>query len=143
MPAAQGVAGIERISGCDHHDGNPVRLLWGCGKLVVDNLAAGGEREAQIAVDDAPEYGPASRTSPDAEQLRQSVHRGRGGEDLGADVGELLDEGRRLSQVGCLVRLIAEEDAFSAGPQSRCEPAHFLRSHLRRGTRTGTVVGNH
>jgi hypothetical protein len=30
-PAGQGVAGVERIAARQHHDGNPVRLLWGCG----------------------------------------------------------------------------------------------------------------
>jgi hypothetical protein len=73
----------------------------------------------------------------------RAVDHRRRGQDLGSKVGELLDVGGRGQQIAVLLGLVPEKDALGAGPQPRRKPAHFVRPHLRRGTRTGTVVGNH
>jgi hypothetical protein len=44
-PASQGVAGVERVTGGDHHDRNPVRLLGCRCHLDVEHLIVVGEGE--------------------------------------------------------------------------------------------------
>jgi len=53
MSDIEAIAGLQRITACQHHDPD-AGSLFACGsKLVVDDLAAGGEREPQVTVGDA------------------------------------------------------------------------------------------
>jgi hypothetical protein len=85
----------------------------------------------------------ASGDSHDADQADQSVHDSAKGEELSADVGELQDEPGRGLQVSLLLRLVPEEDGFSAGTKPRGQTAHFTRRHLRHRCTVVRVGGTH
>jgi hypothetical protein len=86
---SQGVTGIKRVAGCDHHDRDPVRLLRCRRHLDVEYLISIGEGEAQVtnAGSNVDRHLGAPRNS---EQARQAVDLGRGGKDLSGEIGELL-----------------------------------------------------
>jgi hypothetical protein len=142
MPAGQGVAGVERVAARDHHDRNPVRLLGCCRHLAIEDVITIGEGQAEIAVG-APDMDGHLGASRNSEEAREAVDHRRRGQDLGSKVGELLDEAGRGQQIAVLFRLVPEEDGLSAGLQSLCEPAHFIRRQLRRRTGTGRLTFSH
>jgi hypothetical protein len=104
-PTDQGVAGIERIPARNHHDCNPVRLS-GCRRhLAVEHLIAIGEGQAEIAVG-APDMDGHLGASHGGEEAGQPVNHGRGCQDLGGQVGELLNQAGRSHQIAVLFRLV-------------------------------------
>jgi hypothetical protein len=95
MSDIETIAGVQRVAACQHHDSDAGSLFACGGKLVVDNLAAGGEREPQVTIGDASDVDRHLGASRNSEEAREAVDHRRRGQDLGSKVGELLDDAGR------------------------------------------------
>src|SRR5258708_12401489 len=57
------------------------------------------------------------------------------------ELQKLVDDRGSGAQIALLLRLVPHQNAIGAGPKAPGERRKLARAHLRRGTRTGTVLG--